>query len=742
MEALDPARGRSVRGAASIRARRRKPRDGEPAPAERSSPSNGARQRLILGLAVASCLVTTIGGRAAAGKHPESPLAPMKPPILFHAPERAGEADPLDDYDALAYQISIRVNPPPYGDSTLTGTVDMAAKAVNDLMTVDLDIGASLSADSAWSGSEPCPVTRPSPERVRIELPSTVNAGDLFEVKIRYSGYPGPMCFPGMTFYGRHGNANTPVVSTLAEPDCSHQWWPCKDRLDDKATVQLTVDAPAGFITAGNGNLVSEENVGGRAITMWRESYPITPYLVAFASSDYVRWTDTFHEANGDSIPLIFYAFPEDTASARIHYEGMKQALSAFTPDSVYGPYPFLPSPGHPGSPPEKLGVVEFPWSGAEEHQTIISEGGVFVRNPGAYPTTLPHEISHQWFGDAVTCQSVDDMWLNEGFASYSEALFYASRDTLDHARGYRTWMMRMRNPIESEYPGSCVRPEQTFNSTVYRKGAWVLHMLRAVLGRDLFYRCLHAYYARYQYGNATTEQFMRAVEETAGQDLRWFFIPWLYGVGRPKLAWDWEDTSPGTAGFRLHIHVMQTQPPIEYPTGTPVIDPPSAYSFPLDVRIFGAAQDSLTRRIFVDGRDAIADLDSLPFRPTRVTLDPDNWVLADPRVVRGNGDVPYLAEIAPTAPPIAASQIRVWPNPSNSGFTILLHGAGGRTEVGIYDAAGRRTRTLPAITGAGDQEVVWDGTDDHGRKAASGLYLIRISGSGGTRSSRAVVFR
>ena len=186
----------------------------------------------------------------------------------------------------------------------------------------------------------------------------------------------------------------------------------------------------------------------------------------------------------------------------------------------------------------------------------------------------------------------------------------------------------------------------------------------------------------------------------------------------------------------------MQTQPPIEYPTGTPVNDPPSAYSFPLDVRIYGAAQDSLTRRIFVDGREAIATLDSLPFQPTRVALDPDNWILADPRVQRGHGDVPYLGEIAPTAPPIATNQVRIWPNPSHTGFTILVRARAGRTEVAVYDAGGRRTRTLPAISSPGDQEIVWDGTDDSGRKVASGLYLIRISGPGGTRSSRAIVFR
>lgn len=653
-------------------------------------------------------------------------------------PLAPGQTDPLDDYDALSYEIAIRISPPPQGDSTLSGIVRMRANATSDLGTVDLLLGPSLAADSAWSAGVACAVQRVDPDRIRITLPVDVAAGEPIDVGVKYSGYPGPTCFPGLKFYSTHGDLRDPVASTLSEPDCAHQWWPCKDRMDDKAEVDLTVDAPAGFVTAGNGSLVREETVGDRSITEWRTFYPTAPYLVAFASSNYLKWTETYQAADGDTLPLYFYAYPEDADSARVHYEVMRQALHAFEPDSIYGPYPFR----NRAIGVEKLGVVEFPWDGAMENQTIVFEGAKSVRFPHGSESVLAHEISHQWFGDAVTCANIDHIWLNEGFASYSEALYYASlRDSADYARGYRYWMMRMRNPIDAEYPGSCVRPTISFNSTVYRKGAWVLHMLRGVLGRDTFFRCLHEYYRLKEYKNASTEDFTRIVEETSGRDLRWFFIPWLYGVGRPQIEWDWEETAAGGTWYRMRLHVRQTQPPIVYPTGSPVDTPPEAYSFPLMVRIYGE-QDSLSRNVFVGEREIVAALDSIPFRPTRVALDPENWILADPRVSYGTG-VPYLGEIGPPTTILRVGQTRIWPNPSRGSFRILVRtGTGGRTDVAIYDVAGRRIRSLPPLTEPGTQEIAWPGDDDSGHRVASGLYWIRISGPGGTRGTRAVVVR
>ena len=196
---------------------------------------------LALVLCFTAGLVLSINGSVSAAgrsRRPWPPLPPMKPPILFHAPEQTPEvADPLDDYDALAYQISIRIDPPPLGDSTLSGTVEMQAKAINNLTSVDLDMGESLDADSAWTGPQLCPFTRPSAERVRIQLPAAVNPGDLFDVRIRYSGHPGPMCFPGMIFYGVHGADKFPVVSTSPLTVTEGGFFPSQNALGWKVAV-------------------------------------------------------------------------------------------------------------------------------------------------------------------------------------------------------------------------------------------------------------------------------------------------------------------------------------------------------------------------------------------------------------------------------------------------------------------------------------------------------------------------
>lgn len=690
---------------------------------------------LCIGAALAlGCAGAFAAVARAADPSPSQESPPIsKPALASPSGERRSfdTIDPRDDYDALAYDISIRIAPPPEPDSgTVRGIVEMQALAVTDLNSIDLDIGATLSPDSVWASLNRGPIvpttfTRPEAERIRVALPGTASNGDHVLIGVRYSGTPGPMCFSA-SFYSKHGNdsvGRTPIISTFSEPDCSHQWWPCKDRFDDKATVTVAVDAPAGYTVAGNGTQVGEVTNGDRKVTTWATDYPITPYLVAIAATNFVVTQDAYQATDGNTIPLVVYSYPEDSSNARVHLETMKAALAAFEPDSVYGPYPFRNDViGH-----EKLGLVEFPGqSVAMENQTIIFAGEPMFRNPTFYASALAHEVSHHWWGDALTCANIDDIWLNEGFASYSEALYAAAHDMVGYWQGYRRAMMWMRHPVANEYAGPIVHPTNSFGGTVYYKGSWVLHMLRGTLGSDLFFRCLHEYYDRYKYASATTDDFIRAVEETAGRDLNWFFIPWLYGIGRPQLAWDWEAAGPFAQGYRVSLRVTQTQPAIEYPNGAPVDAPPSAYSFPLEVRLYGSASDSLTRRIFVGGRDFAAVLDSIPFQPTRVALDPDQWI---------------LRELASPGTIAAGNTIQVWPNPSRTGFTMMLHTEGGApTTVEVIAPSGRRVRSLPPLTQAGYQQVTWDGKSDDGRRATSGLYLVRISGPGGTRSTRVVL--
>jgi aminopeptidase N len=433
-----------------------------------------------------------------------------------------------------------------------------------------------------------------------------------------------------------------------------------------------------------------------------------------------VRWSETYHAADGDSLRLVFFAYPEDEAAARIDYTVTHDALETF--ESLFGPYPFRRrSIGW-----EKLGVAEFPWGrGAMEHQTCISYGDGFITGDHASDWALVHEISHQWWGDALTPTSMEHIWLNEGFATYCQALFYEAQEG---PVGYRRSMLRERSSVRLEYRGTIVRPEQYFNATVYRKGAWTLHMLRGVLGDETFFEALDRYYARYEHANASTEDFVRTAEETAGKDLRWFFLPWLYGTGRPEIAWDWW-SNPVGGGHEVGLMIRQIQNGHPtYPNGSPSDHPPEHFSFPLEVRIFGDG-DSTSQTVFIEGRTTFATLEeTVPFDPDSIALDPDHWI---------------LREIEPRGEQLLIRPLTVYPNPATTEMRLTFQvPRPGRTRSTIYDIQGRRICELPDVETLGIHNLTWDGRNADGRRVGSGVYFVRVEGPGFTESARLVIAR
>lgn len=667
---------------------------------------------LVLGVPAARAVLPDWAG------DPEmTPTAKHSAPPIALVTERPSLPDPRDDYDALRYDLLLRIDP---SSERISGRLTMTFEALSGLDALRLDLDATLVADSARCETQPCDLSRPEPNQIEIDLPSVVEAGDSGEVTLSYAGDPGDPFFSGFDFFSVHGEPSSsfPIVASLSQPDRARGWWPCKDLMDDKAIVSVTVEAPEGFDVAGNGMRTLTEPAGDGIRVRWESRYPISTYLVSFAATNYARWTDVFEAADGDSISLEYYAYPESEADARADYQVTPEALAVF--ESRFGPYPFRDR----AIGWEKLGVAQFEWgSGAMEHQTCVSYGEGFITGDRTNDWALAHEIAHQWWGDMVTPTTMEHIWLNEGFATYSEALLMEARDG---APGYRRWLLRMRAHAELDYEGTIVTPTYPFNLTVYRKGAWFLHMLRGLLGTERFFEVLSVYRERYRYSNASTADFLRAVEETVGEDLRDFAIPWLYGTGRPALAWEWWPEG-GEAGSQVRLQIEQTQPDDpSYPVPTPMDDPPDAFAFPLEVRAF-AGGDSATRIVSISSRRHVVVLD-FPFRPDSLALDPDHWV---------------LREIAPRGTGLPAAPLLVWPNPAREEVRVLAHHPGSdRAGLAVYDLAGRKIRDLGSLEGIGRHIVTWDGRNEDGRQVASGLYFVRLEGSGQTNTARIVFAR
>ena len=266
-----------------------------------------------------------------------------------------------------------------------------------------------------------------------IDLPATVPAGEVLAVEVDYEGTPSSAGFGAFEARLLDGQ---PVAWTLSEPYFAREWWPCKDHPSDKAdSTRVTVTVPEGLRVGSNGLLESEITEAGRTTYTWFERYPITTYLVSIAVGPYAVFEQTY--VRPDSLvalygplelPILHYKYvdPRQTSLP----SGWAEALEMMPVfESWFGPYPF---------PLEKYGHAEFGWGGGMEHQTMSSMGG--------FNTSLvAHELAHMWFGDLITMNSWPHLWLTEGFASYSELLYFESQAA--RGPGARSWISYNRRP-------------------------------------------------------------------------------------------------------------------------------------------------------------------------------------------------------------------------------------------------------------------------------------------------------
>jgi hypothetical protein len=334
------------------------------------------------------------------------------------------------------------------------------------------------------------------------------------------------------------------------------------------------------------------------------------------------------------------------------------------------------------------------------EHQTMTS-----TTTPEE--DVLAHELAHQWFGDMITCASWQHLWLNEGFATYSEALY---RERAYGPAEYRR-LIDDRMNLALGFPGTLFASDtssvrQLFDVRgVYSKGASVLHMLRGVVGDSVFFRCLRTYAGdpHLQYGTATTEDFQRICQNVAGEGLDWFFRQWVYGENYPRYLITWE-TVPRDGSTETTLRIQQQ---------TRTTNPPF-FTMPVELRLRGGSRDT-TFRLWNDRQDQSWILQT-SFPPTSVALDPDRWIL---REVLEESSLPLQIEVDQN-----------FPNPFNAGTTISFRiPARTRVVVRIFDLLGADVITLAdKVFEPGQHALRWEGSDEAGVPVGSGPYFCRVT--------------
>jgi aminopeptidase N len=653
---------------------------------------------------------------------PTDPAVWEKPPaaLLEAAPDASRAANDLPEagsrgYDVLDYDLDLAID---VGARRVRGVVAITLRAAGgDLDTTRLDLYPELAVDSLLWNGVPAPFRRDG-ARLLVTLPTSLADGATGILRIVYGGAPpqGVPPFNAGLMFRRHGDEtpdpsdDAPIVANVSEPAAAHSWWPCKDDPSDKATATIAVTVPDSLSVVSNGALVAETTPApGLLRSVWRERHPIATYLVSIAVSNYVRWTETCPGAAGE-VPLSFHVFPQDEAGARIAFAPTCEMLRFL--EELAGPYPFTD---------EKYAQAGIRWGGAMENQTATSLGQ-FVFAGDGHPSVVLHELAHQWFGNLVTPSRWSDIWLNEGFARYAEALW------IERTRGRAAYFAEMQHLGPQRHPelfttdGILTDPAPILpNLLVYDKGAWVLHLMRWQMGDAPFFRFVRAWTtdpAR-AYGNATTADLVAAASAAAGADLAPFLTPWLDTAAVPELAW--QATAQPLAGgrTRLTLRLAQRQ----------------ATLFTLDVPLrvlTDAGSRDLRAPLRGRGGEYTWTLDGRLADPRRdLVIDPDGWLLW--RAVDGPAFVPAVA-ILGQAPSPARSD--------GAEFTFSLR-APGRVTARLYDARGRRVGAWDLGDHPADSSRwTWPGLDGTGRPLPAAVYWLELATDDGRATRKVTVLR
>ncbi len=508
-------------------------------------------------------------------------------------------------YDVKFYDLSLTVNP---ADSTIHGEIVVVADLTAPLQEFVLNLDPRLQVSSTWlkfEGRERKVDFEHENGLIKIAFPFTAQPGQSVSARVAYGGKPRVAPRPpwdgGFTWARTPSGA--PWIATSCQGPGADLWWPNKDHPSDEPdSMALRITVPENLVVASNGVLRSVRENGDQTKTFhWFVSTPINSYTVALNIAPYRVIEDDFKSVDGTNFPVKFWLLPESYENGQKLFPEILDHLRFF--EKYFGPYPFRA---------QKYGVAETPHLGME-HQTIIAYGAKF--NNGSmtrgvdwgFDALHHHELAHEWWGNLVTCADWKDFWIHEGIGSYTQAMYV--EELFGEAR-YHEYMKSVRGRMQNRKPLAPRFSVSAENATrdAYFKGAWMLHTLRYLVGKDAVYKALR----RLAYPDASWEKrtdggqcrfassndFVRLAEEASGQELDWFFEIYLREAKLPELLVERDGNS-----------VLLTW---KTPRNLP-------FPMPVEVQI----KNKKKRVEFKDGEARISVKEKEEF-----VVDPDNWVL------------------------------------------------------------------------------------------------------------------
>jgi aminopeptidase N len=530
-----------------------------------------------------------------------------KPWIKF---EREGNAKSLElskiqypgdsRIDVTYYKLDLTITHTP---NYLTGSVTVYGKVdALPITNMFLDLQDNMNVNSVYLNGLATTYSHAN-DKINIDLNRSYSQNETFSLIIHYEGIPGASGLGSFKF-GTHGGQ--PIISTLSEPYGASDWWPCKDTPADKvdsADIWITVDQ--SMIPVSNG-MIQEiiVNGDGTHTYKWKEQYTIAHYLISLAITNYLQYNTYYHYSPTDSMIITHYNYPENFNSGRkALLDETTTMMEVFS--QSYGEYPFLD---------ERYGHAEFNFGGAMEHQTCSSMG---FYGQGV----IAHELAHQWFGDMITCKDWHHIWLNEGFATYSEGVYYeAIGGQSAYDQFISSEMNFARQAQGTIYVQDITDIREIFNGArSYAKGGIVLHMLRGIVGDSTFFDILQIYTADpdLTYDVATTEDFQAVAESVYGQSLEYFFREWIYGENYPQYYINWNKSLVSDTVYQIDMHITQE-----------INSNPSFFTMPIQIKVNTELNDT-TITLFNNAQSQDYKID-IPGNPKSIIFDPGNWILKD----------------------------------------------------------------------------------------------------------------
>lgn len=567
----------------------------------------------------------------------------------------------------------------------VSGTVTSHFVPAENISSIYFDFSNTLTVTEVKYHGQNLNFTQLPTKEIKIDFLAAVSAKISDSLSITYSGVPDTAGSAGDAFTTSL-QSGTPVLYTLSEPYGAQEWFPTKQSMNDKIEkVDIKITTPNQYSVASNGKLLSEKNLENSSkVTFWQTNYPIPAYLIALGITNYTKFNDTM---GSPPFPFVNYVYPSTAANstAMSNINWTKDMMNAY--EQYFGAYPYRN---------EKYGHMQFGWGGGMEHATMSSMGSF-------QKSLIAHELAHQWFGDKVTCGRWNDIWLNEGFATFGAHL--ANEKLLMTSEQFRNFLTSEINYITSAPNGSVYVTEsdlgnvnRIFDSRLsYSKGGFVLRMLKWILGEEVFYQALKDYHNQpnLAYKYAVTEDFKNSLLKSTGKDFTAFFQDWIYGEGYPSYQIKWNQTSD--KNLRFKVGQTQSHSSVDF------------FELPLPIKITGSLGEILEISLdnqFNDQTFSIPvnfSVASVEFNQNKQIVEANSTVVKDASIM-GTEDLTKKA-------------LLIFPNPVNQKLSVS-----GLEKVENFQMYSIDGKLLKTGNLAPEQSIDVS-------KLAKGVYILKIAG-------------